>query len=201
MSFFEKYQTEVFKFDNKLYQMDDLTDVVINDPAFSFNSAYLQPYYIRPGARPDIIADILYSDVNYWWIFFIANGITINEWPLDYDELNEWIDKTYTEHEQHLVRKYKDDDSNEIPGVAWYTFSVDGVDQYHQRNQSIENTGYTRRHSAGNLLSVYGGDRVTLYEELHETNEARRFIKVPKPEYIEQFKTDFFNRLSEQIAY
>lgn len=200
MSFFQDFEYETFVFDDNSYEIRNFTKVIVNDPSRAFNSAFLQDYYIQSGTRPDVVADVLYSDVRDWWTFFVINGITINEWPLDDAEFNEQIDNLLTQFEQQRIQAYETDDDVNVPPVIWNDLQLeDGTNLNHHRGYLVNRPLYTKSGLDNNFSSNWGGRRKDVYRDLYDLNESRRRIRVIQPRYLEEFKTDFRNRVTGTV--
>ena len=64
----------------------------IADNIFSYD-----PYDIKDGERPDIVADAYYGNVNYVWLIFLANDIVdpYYDWPLTTNQFEQFIIDKY----------------------------------------------------------------------------------------------------------
>lgn len=195
MTFFSNFKEAKFTFDNRTWILEDLTRHVSNRPKLFFNNVTLDNYYIRTGDRPDNVAYSLYDNVNLWWVFFVLNNITVNDWPLDDPELEEYMNATYTKGELSTIVRYENENGDEVPPYGWYTFKVNGVDQFHQfnRGQDLNSTNPSCLFARSNKTPI------TLRDSLINLNEERRNIKVVKPRRIQQFVRDFEERLASSV--
>lgn len=168
--FFSKFGEAEFAINGKKFRMEDLTKKVANFPDEYFNSAYLKPYRIPEGMRPDQLADKIYNDPNYWWVVFVANGITINDWPLD------------------------------RAGLAGYMaeFAEEQLNASVHTDPELLEAYWHFKASEGNIphRAIDRSNRVTLRDVIEASNEEKRLVKVVKPEFIGAFETDFFNRMA-----
>ena len=126
MSFFIRFGLQDFTFDGETFRIEDLTKRVVNRPVEFFNQVYFQDYYIVRGTRPDILANTLYGDVNYWWAFFVVNNITANDWPMDDKDLELRIEEEYTAFELESRSRSRNADGQLIEGYRPKFTRVDG---------------------------------------------------------------------------
>lgn len=68
---------------------------------------YLE-YDVKDGETPEILADRMYDDADYYWVIMMFNDIfdIASEWPLTYNSLEDYIDRTYGS-EQNDIHHYE----------------------------------------------------------------------------------------------
>lgn len=171
-----------FKFlGNVWYKLSDGSITLINDITAYANitnewrkDARVQiPYEIRDGELPHMISDRLYGSVEYWWTILMMNNIFDfdNQWPRNYEQLNDYIDRKY-------------------PGK-----SRDDVHHYINPNGLVADLlstrialGVTDDAEAIDLASL---EPVTIEEFEIGLNDAKRQIILVDPDYISAVQTAF----------
>jgi len=148
---------------------------------------------IPEGARPDVVAKNVYDDPELDWVVLITNNITSirDQWPLSHNDL-----------ESYLLDKYGSTEN--IYAVHHYeTFEI--RDEY---NRTILEGGlevdsdfqFTYSAFDGTIKTVNPVGPVTNYEYETSLNEAKRIIKILKPEYLSAFVSDMRNMMRHQTS-
>lgn len=129
------------------------------------NSTYFIFYMVEEGETPDSVAFNMYNDSNLYWLIMLTNNM-INpqfDWPLTSYELDILIDKKYGMTNTYAVHHYETV-SGDVLGSG---VTVD--ESYQGQKRSITN-----------------------HEHEMRNNEAKRGIRLIKPEYVnsvvDQFK-------------
>ncbi|AKE44641.1 putative base plate wedge component [Sinorhizobium phage phiM9] len=189
--FFKQYPTSSFEFDGKTFTLEDLTRKVIFEPKAFSNFSYIYDIDISD-SRPDVVSHLLYGNVNYWWTFFIINGITMNEWPMTDEELDDWMTERYTDFQLAQVKRYVTDEGEEVQEYGFPTFVADGkLINYAFQSENFLN---------GNLrMTKSRHNRQTLREYLTEHNDNRKKIKAVRAEFIGRFFDDFRKRIKAEV--
>jgi len=86
-----------------LFKRAKISDDIFQDITF------FERYAVRDGQRPDIIAYEYYKDENLDWLILLSNNVInpINEWPLDQEAFNEYLDRKYGVDQIHNVHHYE----------------------------------------------------------------------------------------------
>lgn len=84
-----------------------------------------EPYVVRDGERPDILADKYYGHYKYAWLIFYANDIIdpIHDWPMNNYEMKKYLDFKYADPDQ--------------PDKTGFEISTQTVHEYRNRNNLI----------------------------------------------------------------
>lgn len=191
--FFPQFPISTFEFDGRSYQLEDLTRRVIFDPANLSNNLWYEEAVINY-ERPDVLSTILYSDPNYWWVFFLINNRTLNEWPLDDEDFDEVLNSRFSEWQQNQTVRYLIN-GKEVPAYAWKSFNVDGMTiRYHfGRGDNFQLS------NPPNGVTKTVGEPQTLREQLEEVNQSYRYMKIVKKQFLPEFFNDFRERIKGSI--
>lgn len=129
------------------------------------NSTYFTFYMVQEGETPDSVAYNMYNDSNMYWLIMLTNNMFNPQfdWPLTSYELDSLIDKKYG------------------------TVNAFAVHHYETVAGDVLGSGVI-------VDSDYSGQKRAITNTEHETrlNEAKRGIRLIKPEYVntvvDQFK-------------
>lgn len=189
-SYFGQFPVETFEFDGEKYDLEDVTRRVhfLSNPFVNYS--YIKEVFIDDN-RPDVASYNIYSSPNYWWTFFLINNITMNDWPLSDEELEDKMSK-YTEFQLNSPVEFVDDSGIQTPRFSFKSFEVDGVTQFHQFNPDSALNPYVK-------MSRTDSEPVTLREKMQKDNDSRKRIRCVKREFIGQFFNDFRSRIKSRI--
>lgn len=161
MNFFRYFPVVPYSF------LDGNTTVVLNitNPTVHFKISeqvksyitVLYDYVIQDGQRPDTVATQVYGSPDYTWVILLINSIiTLYDWPLTYDEFNNYIaDKYGSVQAAQATPVYKTSDGYYVDQTTFNTLLA---------NNRLQTDAYD--------------DEMTL-------NEAKRRIKLAPPEFVE----------------
>ncbi|QIW87876.1 baseplate wedge component [Agrobacterium phage OLIVR5] len=195
IGFFRNFPIEVFEFDGERYSLEDLTRKVAYRGE-DFDNGVLVEELLLTGERPDTLAHILYNDSNLWWTFFVVNNITINEWPMEDNELDRMMYSKYTEWQLMQPYEYLDSDGKSIPPAGWYSFEADGKEIFYGFDKTQFKSDMPIRKITGS-----NGEMITLREHIIRENEAKKKIWIIRQQFIGEFRDDFIKRISGQRDY
>ncbi len=143
-------------------------------------------YYINEGMRPDMVAQELYDDSELDWVVLTSNNITNvrNEWPLEHNDLHEY-----------MLDKYGSEAN--ISGIHHYeTKKI--VDEYNRVVVSAglevdANFSFKYKNYSNSIVTVNPVVAITNYQYEVKLNDAKRRIKILKPQFVSIFITDHKN--------
>ena len=96
IKFLDKFPHVDYIVENQLLTMTDLTrEIVFTDVA---NTLRYRKFYVREGARPDQISQLLYGDPQFYWLFFIVNPHLrpgLKAWPKSDEEFDAMMEREY----------------------------------------------------------------------------------------------------------
>lgn len=175
------------------------------------NSSSYYEYIIRDEDRPEILAEKLYGNPEAHWIILLSNNIIDPQydWPLDSDSFIKFIIDKYgsVETAQTTYKHYKKNISREetLSGTVTETsFIINQANLASSLATSQANVPYdyynglaetqeVNTYSVSNktVIEIINRSRVSYYDYENELNEAKRNIKLIKPEYYPQIKAEF----------
>ena len=143
---------------------DILTRIKIKDEVRERNAMF-SVYNVPNGLSPELVSNLLYGDVEYYWVILLMNKIfnRYYEWPMGERDLQKYVIDTYTD--------------------------PDGIHHYEVAQSSGSTRIMIRVES-----TVAGATEVTNMEYERALNEDRAKIKLLRPTYLQVFVEEF-NRL------
>ena len=187
--YFRNFPIEVFEFNGEKFSLEDLTRKVVYSPKAFDNGVQIEELLLT-GERPDVLAHILYGDSNLWWTFFVVNNITMNDWPMSDEELEDYMAAIWTPWQLEQPYEYLDDDGKSIPPVGWKRFVADGKEIYYGFNPNeFNNPNPVHR------LTKSRGELITRREHYIRKNESLKKIFVIRRTFIKDFTDDFRRKL------
>jgi len=186
MAFFSDFGVRTVKIAGKNYDIEDITKRVSNFPNEWYNLTFVEDYYIQPGTRPDQLAHQMYGNVNLWWTYYILNGITHFEWPIDEDTIETEILSRYNDY--ILLNK-----TPKLVGRFEKSFRTSSNDKInHQNAQSL----YIDSTSDEWFNEI---NRQSFRDRVIEENQEKRNIKVVTDRFMLNFVNDFKAKISTVV--
>ena len=114
--YFSKFPKVFYGFNDN--SVDLLTNVTVRfalEKTLKENTSAYYNYSVIEGETPEIIASKLYGSPERHWIILMMNDIVDieNEWPLQYNTLNRFIERKYSQPE------YADTANTSNSGISW----------------------------------------------------------------------------------
>ena len=140
---------------------DILTRIKIKKEVRERNALF-SVYTVPQGLSPELVSNLIYGDVEYYWVILLMNKIfnRYYEWPMGERDLQKYVIDTYTD--------------------------PDGTHHY-EVAQSSGNTRTMIRVES----TVAGAAAVTNMEHERALNEDRAKIKLLRPTYLQVFVEEF----------
>ena len=162
MSFFKQFPRTLITVDGNLLNIPDIFRRVGPNKLFD-NMAMMNLYDIEDGQKPEHIAYDVYGSVDYYWLILICNNIIdpYHDWP-----------KSELDVVEFSKQRYGDDNLNK---VQHYTDSTGKI---------RVNYDQTKFNSSAIVA-------VSNIQHERDTNETKRRIKLPRPEFIEEISGQF----------
>jgi hypothetical protein len=220
MKYFEQFPQILYTFsDPSLNDFQQVTDIFTRvrmlDSIISNISVYYT-YDVKDGDTPDSIASKYYSDPNRAWIILFTNKIIdpYFQWPMNQDSLETLMINNYgsvantqitTDHieKQLIITSTKFQSSNTqiyTSVISNSVISIDGSNVLPTLDNPIIQVG-------ANSVAIFDdGTKVdksvllvwiSTYEQIINTNESYRSIKLIQPGYIQQIETELQNLLNQ----
>jgi len=189
---------------NVLYRMRIIRSVLNNI------SAYYE-YLVTETDTPEILADKIYGDPEAHWIILLANEIVDPQygWPLNSREFNNYIIGKYgsiasaktTYHHYEKVISREEQASGTVTETRFVVNQTKLTDNaldvpydYYEGDGSLPETQAVNTYNLSDgktVVEIVRRERVSNYDYEYELNEAKRNIKIIKPEYYPQIISEF----------
>ena len=137
-------------------------------------------YTIPDGARPDTVAEDLYSDSTLDWVVLITAGIlnVQTEWPLSDKDLYNFVENKYGFSEINSVHHYET------------KLVVDSLNRLILPRGLVVDNNFTIPDPSNQLLTINPVTSISNYEYEVRENNKKRQIYILRPEYLDQFLSD-----------
>lgn len=173
-------------------------------------SAYYE-YVVQDGDTPEILAEKIYGDMEAHWVILMANDIVDAQydWPLTVSDFNRYLIKKYgsvenahnTVHHYDMVIKREESATGTVSEFRYQT-------DYQALNADpgVPYDAYESLSETQEVVTVNMGDGKTVTQTTYREavsvfawedaqNEAKRLIKIIKPEYYPRI-IDEFNKFT-----
>jgi len=197
-------------FPKTLYTTDAKNADVVNnitsrfnfEETFKNNTAVCYEYDIQDSDTPEIIASKFYGDSERHWIVLLFNDILDPQfdWPMDYRTLISFIDEKYSASananqsgsswaQSHTKAYYKIETRTTI-STNTITVKEIEVDANTYANVTVSSSNVTLADGYKITIAV-SKDTQSYYDYEMELNEAKRKIKLLKPEFVGNIESEF----------
>lgn len=174
------------------YRVRNITARVIADARRVARDTLFDAYRVTDSDRPDTIAAERYGSPDKDWVVLAVNGIGPDGWPMTERELDAYLTRKYGLEGRGRVSHYVDGYGRIVQKIYARRFTDDLTGEPVQYYDDGQSYGALR----GDLLVGTTLSPVT-YEQLEvEANDARREIRLLRPEYVGRFVADFAQLMS-----
>jgi hypothetical protein len=156
-------------------------------------SAYYD-YTIADGDKPEILAEKIYKDPEAHWIILYANDIVDAQydWPLVYNDFQQYIinkygsialaQTTYHHYEKVITRLDSFTGTTNVDRIVIdYTSKIQSIYDNYLYMPSCSTSTYVV--NGKSVTETITKAAISNYDYENEMNEAKRLIKIIKPEY------------------
>jgi len=213
-SFFNYYPLTYYTVDANTTSLDTVTNIIARfafENSLKENSSAFYKYDIKDSDTPESIASKYYNNPERHWIVLMFNDIIDPQydWPLKYENFIEYVDAKYSANGAANTTVQS--------GLVWAQ-SINNVHSYYQVNtrtttsttadsKTIEEKIQITANAYANVITgtstytldngtvvreVVTKEKLTYYDYEMEVNEAKRKIKLLKPEFagsvVQEFK-------------
>jgi hypothetical protein len=198
---------------NLLYRIGMVKETLANVSAY-----YL--YTIKDYDKPETLADKIYGDPTAHWMIILANDILnpLTDWPRDQRTFNKYIKSKYgsvplsqtTPHHYEKVITRENVTSGVITETV-YEIDYDAKatvtnpllnDVPYETYLSLPESSYqTFTIGDDDVIETITRRSVTLYDHEERLNEAKRNIRIIKPEYYPSILQEFNNLVGNDPSY
>jgi hypothetical protein len=198
---------------NNVTSLDVVTNIIARfgfEATLKQNSSAFYSYQIKDSDTPEIIASKFYSDPERHWIVLLFNDIIDPQydWPLPYDSFIKYVSNKYTVN-----------GATDVPymtGLEWAqsrahphsfykittrtptSFSIDSkvvteriqIDEVAYNALPVTTAYYTLKNGT-QIVENITKETKTHYEYEEDLNNAKRSIKLLKPEFVKDVMREF----------
>lgn len=181
MSFFNEFSLRWYDFNSlsneKVQLITNLLHSISITVPQSMISSMTERYYILDGDTIYSISNARYSHPDYWWIIAILNNqfLSKNNWPLSQNAFEDWIDQKYIGIEpRSKIKCYEKEDGTQttLKSIRYFYGLGDNW-------TDLE------------IIQRFNINAISIYEWEKRENEKRKYIRLPKDEYIQQIDREF----------
>lgn len=205
--YFKYFPKTFYSNSNTSTSLETVTNILSKfsfEPEFKNNSVVYYEYDIADGETPEMLAHKFYGSSEKHWIILSLNDI-VNpqmDWPLEQKSLINFIDKKYESSANTLAGEtgleWANQNTHSYYKIQKKTNTVLDtsieekiqIDANTYANVITSSTNYTL--NDGVVLNVdISKTFITYYEYEMEQNEAKRTIKILKPEFAGSVEEEF----------
>ena len=207
--YFNYFPKTLYTANNSTTALDSVTNIIARfafENSLKQNSAAFYPYQIQESDTPEIIAHKYYGNSERHWIVLLFNDIIDPQfdWPLKYDTFIEFVDQKYSANGAA--------NTTPVSGLSW-AMNVNNVQGYFKIITTTGNDGtqsitklqidantYANVAASTNNYVTANNETVTItvtketqtyYDYEMAENEAKREIKLLKPEFVPAVEKEF----------
>ena len=207
--YFNYFSKTFYTSDDDSPGLDTVTNIISRfafENSLKENSSAFYPYNIQESDTPEIIARKFYDNSERHWIVLLFNNIIDPQWdwPLKEKTLIDYIDSKYSANGAA--------NTTVQTGIAW-AMSTNNVQSYFKiitrtsfdgtktiENLSVDANTYANVTPSLNSYTLQDGTSITqtvtketqsYYQYEVDLNEAKRTIKLIKPEFVPAIEKEF----------
>ena len=207
--YFNYFSKTFYTSDDASPGLDTVTNIISRfafEDSLKENSAAFYPYNIQESDTPEIIARKFYDNSERHWIVLLFNNIIDPQWdwPLKEKTLIDYIDSKYSANGAA--------NTTVQTGIAW-AMSTNNVQSYFKiitrtsfdgtetiEKLSVDANTYANVTTSLNSYTLQDGTTITqrvtketqsYYQYEVDLNEAKRTIKLIKPEFVPAIEKEF----------
>ena len=202
--YFNYFPKTFYKLNENSNDVDAVTNITARfgfEQAFKNNSAVYYEYDVQDSDTPEIIANKFYGSPERHWAVLMINDIVDPQfdWPLDQRTIISYIDEKYS--------------ANASVGQSGTTWAQANIHSYYkvetrttnstgtelQSKLEIDSNTYANVAATTSNLTLDDGNSITItttketksyYDYEVEENEAKRTIKLLKPEFVSSIEEE-----------
>jgi hypothetical protein len=194
--------------------LDVLTNITTRfsfEQEFKKNSSVYYEYSVEDGETPEIVAAKIYGSSEKHWIIMNLNDIVdpMYDWPLTQRNVIKYIEAKYSanaaagqtgyEWAVQTTHSYYRIETQTEPVSGISTIIKKEIDSATYANVASSTTTYTLPDSNTITIDI-GKEFKTYYEYEVEANDAKRSIKILKPELVDVVEKEFKRVIADIIV-
>ena len=207
--YFNYFPKTLYSANNSTSGLDTITNIIARfgfESTLKQNSSSFYKYSIQDSDTPEIIAEKYYDNAERHWIVLMFNDIVDPQfdWPMQPRVFINYVDAKYTANGAAAIPA--------TTGLSWaknvnnvrayYKIvtrtNIDGqssiekiqVDANAYANVAATTTSFTLQDGTS-IVETVTKERQSYYDYEYDLNEAKREIKLVKPEFVPQIEKEF----------
>ena len=196
--------------DSGLKSLDVLTNLTTRftfEEEFKTNTSVYYKYDVEDGDTPEILAYKIYGSSEKHWVILLMNDIVdpIYDWPLKKQNVIKFVDNKYSANANVGQTGYNWASTNTHSYYKVVTQTVPSTGEIDITKYQIDSNAYSTSSTTYTLSDqkqitvAISKELKTYYEYEVDENEAKRTIKILKPEIIPDLEKEFKRVLNDTI--
>jgi hypothetical protein len=212
--YFKHFPKVYYTPNSEMESLDVLTNITTRfsfEQEFKKNSSIYYEYSVEDGETPEIVAAKIYGSSEKHWIIMNLNDIVdpMYDWPLTQRNVIKYIEAKYSanaaagqtgyEWAVQTTHSYYRIETQTEPVSGISTIIKKEIDSATYANVASSTTTYTLPDNNTITIDI-GKEFKTYYEYEVEANDAKRSIKILKPELVDVVEKEFKRVIADIIV-
>ena len=199
--------------DSGLKSLDVLTNLTTRftfEEEFKNNTSVYYKYDVEDGDTPEILAYKIYGSPEKHWVILLMNNIVdpLYDWPLKQQNVIKFVDNKYSANANVGQTGYNWASTNTHSYYKVVTQTVPSTGEIDITKYQIDSNAYSILTTSSTTYTLSDQKQITVaiskklktyYEYEVDENEAKRTIKIIKPEIIPDLEQEFKRVLNDTI--
>ena len=199
--------------DSGLKSLDVLTNLTTRftfEEEFKNNTSVYYKYDVEDGDTPEILAYKIYGSSEKHWVILLLNDIVdpLYDWPLKQQNVIKFVDNKYSANANVGQTGYKWASTNTHSYYKVVTQTIPSTGEIDITKYQIDSNAYSILTTSSTTYTLSDQKQITVaiskelktyYEYEVDENEAKRTIKILKPEIIPDLEKEFKRVLNDTI--
>lgn len=199
--------------DSGLKSLDVLTNLTTRftfEEEFKTNTSVYYKYDVEDGDTPEILAYKIYGSSEKHWVILLMNDIVdpLYDWPLKQQNVIKFVDNKYSANANVGQTGYSWASTNTHSYYKVVTQTVPSTGEIDITKYEIDSNSYSILTTSSTTYTLSDQKQITVaiskelktyYEYEVDENEAKRTIKIIKPEIIPDLEKEFKRVLNDTI--
>lgn len=199
--------------DSGLKSLDVLTNLTTRftfEEEFKTNTSVYYKYDVEDGDTPEILAYKIYGSSEKHWVILLMNDIVdpLYDWPLKQQNVIKFVDNKYSANANVGQTGYNWASTNTHSYYKVVTQTVPSTGEIDITKYQIDSNAYSILTTSSTTYTLSDQKQITVaiskelktyYEYEVDENEAKRTIKIIKPEIIPDLEKEFKRVLNDTI--
>ena len=199
--------------DSGLKSLDVLTNLTTRftfEEEFKNNTSVYYKYDVEDGDTPEILAYKIYGSPEKHWVILLMNDIVdpLYDWPLKQQNVIKFVDNKYSANANVGQTGYNWASTNTHSYYKVVTQTVPSTGEIDISKYQIDSNAYSILTTSSTTYTLSDQKQITVaiskelktyYEYEVDENEAKRTIKILKPEIIPDLEKEFKRVLNDTI--